>query len=428
MSILILTVGGSCEPLVNAISKEDPEFVYFVCSSGSKGSQRAVDGQGKPCKEYMEGKETSKPSIVEQTELEKELYEKWELSDPDSLAHCYERLLELAKEIRKRFGAKNPRIIANYTGGTKTMSVALALVAMIEEDWELQLNKGPRTDLVKVRGGDVPILINKWEVFANHVLTSIKESLCRYDYSGAAELAYAALRHPLSEERQAQFQRIYALSKGFEAWDRFDHKEAYILITPFAKDFVDHKIALESFLGKRRKPSGYELVGDLIRNAERRAVQGRYDDAVARLYRALELFAQIRLKDVLGIEWSPTSSSKDREEKTALQLSLEHIPEALRVKYKDKLEKGMLKLGLFQDFELLADLKDPVADYFKQKEKTLREALKKRNYSILAHGLIPLNQREYKEVYNHVVGFIKESAQRLKIDIDIPQLPMDFCE
>ncbi|MDB9309098.1 hypothetical protein PN471_10700 [Aphanizomenon sp. CS-733/32] len=40
---------------------------------------------------------------------------------------------------------------------------------------------------------------------------------------------------------------------------------------------------------------GYEIVQDLILNAERRATQQRYDDAVGRLYRALELLAQIRL-------------------------------------------------------------------------------------------------------------------------------------
>ncbi len=34
---------------------------------------------------------------------------------------------------------------------------------------------------------------------------------------------------------------------------------------------------------------------DLLRNAERRAARGRYDDAAARLYRALEMLAQMRM-------------------------------------------------------------------------------------------------------------------------------------
>jgi len=180
------------------------------------------------------------------------------------------------------------------------MSVALALVVMVEEDWELHLNNGPRVDLVKVKEGDVPILVNKWEVFADRVLNAISGIFSRYDYAGAAELASDALRRPLSEERQNHFQRIYTLARAFEAWDRFDYEEAYKLLEPFAKDFVEHKIALERILGRSEKISGYEKVGDLIRNAERRAVQCRYDGAVARLYRALELFAQLRLKQILS--------------------------------------------------------------------------------------------------------------------------------
>ncbi len=164
MNILILTVGGSCEPLVNAILNEKPEFVYFICSAGKTGSHITVDGSGEPCKEYIEGKVRTKQSIVSQTGLRKEQYEKWEISDPDSLACCYSRIVELAKEIKKRFGEKNPRIVANYTGGTKTMSVALDLVAMIEEDWELQLNKGPRVDLVKVI--PIPIIHSPYKFLA----------------------------------------------------------------------------------------------------------------------------------------------------------------------------------------------------------------------------------------------------------------------
>ena len=418
-TILILTVGGSCEPLVNAILNERPQFVYFICSVGKTGSHITVDSPGEPCKEYLEGKLQTKPSIVSQTGLKKEQYEKWEISDPDSLACCYSRIVELANEIKKRFGEKNPRIIANYTGGTKTMSVALALVAMIEEDWELQLNKGPRVDLVKVRGGDVPILVNKWEVFSDNILGTIKESLSRYDYSEASELASNALRHPLSEEKQRYFQRIYSLSKAFEEWDRFNHEEAYNLLLPYAKEFVQHKITLEAFLGRNKRASGYELVGDLIRNAERRAVQKRYDDAVARLYRALELFAQIRLKDVLKMTWSPTS-------KEAFSIDLKCLPEVVKEKYKEKAEDGKLKLGLVQDFELLYELKDPFGILFKQKKEALLSAINKRNLSILAHGLNPLTFSEYKEVYSKIFGFIKEVAEKTKINIDVPQLPKDL--
>ena len=44
--ILILSVGGSPEPIINAIKFYKPDFVYFFCSSGPKGSAVTVDGPG----------------------------------------------------------------------------------------------------------------------------------------------------------------------------------------------------------------------------------------------------------------------------------------------------------------------------------------------------------------------------------------------
>lgn len=48
--ILILSVGGSYEPIVNAINFYKPDFVYFFCSSGHKRSAiTIVDGPGESC-------------------------------------------------------------------------------------------------------------------------------------------------------------------------------------------------------------------------------------------------------------------------------------------------------------------------------------------------------------------------------------------
>ncbi len=40
--ILVLSVGGSAEPIVKAIRNYNPDFVYFFCSSGQKGSESTV--------------------------------------------------------------------------------------------------------------------------------------------------------------------------------------------------------------------------------------------------------------------------------------------------------------------------------------------------------------------------------------------------
>ena len=96
------------------------------------------------------------------------------------------------------------------------------------------------------------------------------------------------------------------------------------MLEPFARDFVKHKVALERILGRSKKSSGYEKVGDLLRNAERRAAQSRFDDAVARLYRALELFAQLRLRKILSRE-----GPNGEEMGQGFKLPLEGLPEEL---------------------------------------------------------------------------------------------------
>ena len=177
MDILITTVGSSCEPIVNAIKTRKPDFVYFVCSSGKNGSWISVEAKGKPCQERDK---SPLPNIVSQAGLTSEQYKIWLIDDPDNLAHCYDRLMKLGHELKDQFG-KTPNITANYTGGTKTMSVALCLMALNQENWDLELNKGPRVDLIKVKTGDVPILMNKWEIFVEHQLKLIKYFISNFN-------------------------------------------------------------------------------------------------------------------------------------------------------------------------------------------------------------------------------------------------------
>lgn len=56
---------------------------------------------------------------------------------------------------------------------------------------------------------------------------------------------------------------------------------------------------------------------DLLANAKRRKDEGRIDDAVARLYRAIEVVAQVALKDRHGF-------------KSSEKVPLDRVPEALR--------------------------------------------------------------------------------------------------
>ncbi|MFP4134461.1 MAG: hypothetical protein ACLFTJ_09930, partial [Halothece sp.] len=48
-TVLIITVGGSPQPIVTAIRTLQPDRAIFLCSTGSKGSLSQVIGEGTPC-------------------------------------------------------------------------------------------------------------------------------------------------------------------------------------------------------------------------------------------------------------------------------------------------------------------------------------------------------------------------------------------
>jgi len=418
--ILILSVGGSPEPIINAVKFYKPDFVYFFCSSGPQGSAITIDGPGDPCgdkrksrcpkcgHEYYLGNPKGK-AIVFQVGLNKEQYEIVGVDDPDDINECYSKLADLSKRIKERH--PDAQVIANYTGGTKTMSVAIALVGTMTEQWDLSLNKGPRLDIIKVRAGDTPVVVDKWQIFGEQCLESARKALVNYDYALAEAIVSESLLHPQESSFQNRLLRIRQLCAAFNLWDRFDHKQALELLSPYGRHFSQYIVILKRIL-KLTKSTGYELVSDLLNNAERRAAQKRYDDAVARLYRATELFAQLRLEKIKGYKLG--------------KLKLKELPKELRSEYKRYTREGdRLALGLREDYELLHRLDDPIGDMFKQNEGKILDALNYRNSSIFAHGITPLEEKDYRLVSDRLKGFILEAAQKIGLNLELKQLPRE---
>lgn len=400
-TLLALTVGGSCAPLVAAVRDYAPDFVCFFASSGPRGSRTLVDGPDKVC--------NGAPSVVAQTGLAPERYEIVELDEPDSLPECYGKV----REALARLGAEREgwRRIADYTGGTKTMSVALALAAL-EAGWELSLVTGTRPDPVKVlNGSEMAALVNAWEVRARPRLAEARELFNAYAYASAEGLlAGLARTGPLSNALQREVRQWVAVCRAFDAWDRFDHERARQLLEPYQSRFVPQWRFLKTLVGLARA-TGYEPVLDLVRNAERRAGRGRYDDAVARLYRALEMLAQVRL----GQREPPLNTG---------DLDVSALPEGLRHRYEALCDQaGKVRIGLHRAYTLLEELGDPLGEVWRRQRERVLDALKKRNDSILAHGSQPLGKGDYEEMVQIVRAFIEEGLAALGVKVQAPQFP-----
>jgi CRISPR-associated protein (TIGR02710 family) len=162
-------------------------------------------------------------------------------------------------------------------------------------------------------------------------------------------------------------------------------------------------------------------VEDLLLNAERRAQQQRFDDAVGRMYRALELTAQTWLHLKHGLNTS--------------DLDVAHLPEPLKSDWERlATPDGKLQIGLWKAWELIAAFPDdPLGHLFAQQRSAIRDFLQMRNLSLFAHGTQPVAQAEYQQKVPGVAAWIRtairtaSAARKLRV-VELPQLPTNFLD
>ncbi len=442
-NILIATVGGSCAPVVCSVRESAPDFTIFICSSGSKGSRNLVDGPGKPCDErrtcpkcgHQEGE--THPSIVAQSGLSAEQYDVVQV-DVDNIDNI-EKCAYAVEDAYNKALARDPEalIIADYTGGTKTMTAALVRLATGRHAQQSRLSvvTGQRGNLRTVVGGTETAMRHSAAGFAlDEQWHAALQLFNGYHYASCDELLREISRQEPPPHLQRKVRDLTTLARGFDHWDRFDHANAYHLLHtvgtlagPHLRDVktLAKGVDAETGWGARHVLPVY----DLLRNAERRAAQGRYDDAVARLYRALEMLAQNRLRTAHDIDTGGVDPG--------------HLPEQARLRLLARprapaTDEGMdepvagqaagpgkrVRIGLRDGYLLLADLGDPVGRAFQARQTQLLTMLERRNKSILAHGTQPIGKKEYDGLVEPVEEMVAQASAETDIRIQpLAQFP-----
>ncbi len=170
MDILVASVGRELEPVVTAIRELRPNRVIFLCSAdipGSHGSHRLVQ------------------DIFRQTGLPDGSYEIGQIEYFDDLQECYRRSRDALLRLHKEH--PDARVLANYTGGTKSMTAGLALAAVDDPTTELSLVAGTRTNIENISPGtqyEQPVAV--WDVRAQRRIEGVNRRINDYDYAGAA--------------------------------------------------------------------------------------------------------------------------------------------------------------------------------------------------------------------------------------------------
>ena len=398
MKILLLTVGGSCEPLVESVLKNNPDKIYFICSGGGKSSRRIVAEEGHVC--GKDPRNPDEPNILTQVNIdpsETERYEIIEIDDFDNPNSCYETCFNLISTIKKdHFSAD---IIADYTGGTKSMTAGLIMTAMDDPSITLCVITGKRKDLIRVASGtQQKRLISVKLPFLERQFKAAVTLADRYDYAGCLQILESLSdTSDIPTVIQQKMLKTVSLARGFKEWDRFDHKKALEILEPFAGDITDNFLFLKKVIKSRAKldqkyeefyeyqyPSkayhGYELVEDLFLNARRKASQRLYDDATGRIYRALEVLVDARLQIEYEIDKNDLDMSK------------------LEKQLASRFEQGD-KLGLKEGFNFLLELNenDELAVEYIKKKNQIDNSLSIRNSSFFAHGYTPISVEKFED-------------------------------
>jgi len=306
--------------------------------------------------------------------------------DQNDFNACFSKMMEVASTYQDWI------ITVNYTPGKKPMSAALAAVGAF-------LNASIIYVSVKREGGDVKegtevVLVSKPYKFRDMLtLRKVSELFNSSLFNSALIEAQELVDYPKKDI-------LLDIIEGYLLWDSFNHERAYDIFSKYTSkdvDFIEKFGVNKGFLGRLVRSQGLDrmrlLLVDLISNAERRIETARYDDAVARLYRAVELIAQIALTEFGCGE--------------PIKLEGE-----LAEKYKEYEDDGKFKLGLAKKMELLKDLEwDKADDIYLENEK-MKDLLRRRNESILAHGFGPVGKWVAENLLTEVERFSKDMVEK----------------
>lgn len=327
------------------------------------------------------------------------------VAEVDDLTACLTHATRLLDRLLSRV-TDSSEVAVEITSGSVAMRVGLALAAVARDIRSFRLVGGQRSMGLVATGTEEFRRFEPAAFFAEHTLAIAKELIKRYRFNSARQLIQTAMRE-LSRSSRRRASRLERLAVAFQSWDLFRHAEALRAYEQVSREgelgefaVSDDTLAKLHDLARDRKT----LLGmaDLVANSRRRVEEGRFDDAVGRLYRALELATQIGLSKV-GLDAADLDTSRIRDKELRLQLERER-------RIGRKRTGASVRVGLLKGLRVLEDQGHPLGRL--SRDRDLQRALEHRNQSILAHGLTPVD----RAAAERLGGFIYEAAHKLGND------------
>jgi hypothetical protein len=345
-----------------------------------------------------ESEKDTLPLILEKTSLSPNDFKTKCLKSMDDIEVIYDECVELIKELLSD-GFDEKDIVVDFTSGTKAMSAGLAIAAATMDIENFSYISGIRVGGKVAKGTEriIPIRANK--ILVDSKLKVVHNLFNNYQFDACLNILQDLRNKFGAPELQEKFKDYEKVCYAFSKWDKFDHIEAKkkLVVTCKLDINLDNNIEFLNELVSSEDKIYY--IVDLLANAERRGEEGKYDDAVARLYRIMELIAQYRLQSNFGVETSNVDLKKTPS------ISREWLLES-------KNFDGMIQIGLQNDYRLLKDFSDELGIKFFDNEQ-LKSYLGTRNSSILAHGMTPVKESHYNKLFEIVFEFALIDIQNI---------------
>lgn len=409
--LLIATVGVTPEPLAASIMHWEPDKVVFMPSRGTRDTTKSV----------------LKLLCNKQYRLGEGEYEEVVLSDEQDFSKCVQEMRSGLKAKVKgwidRSEGDNHCCVVDFTGGTKCMSASLAMVVRPWPAVQFSYVGGSRRAKGIVISGKEQVVqsANPWDALGYQVVEDAVVAFNHHDYGEGAQWLNSALRSNVRVFTcKSELCALMKFMEGYDLWNRIEYKEASDRFRQCDKSLNDLAAALEGIVEKMElqqhldkakcrleklkesiiePPSSctHELLEDLMANAERRKEKGHYVDAVARLYRAVELAAQLRLWKKYKIDTA--------------KVPLEELPESLRHRLGARAEEGKIKIGLQDAYKLLNSKGDDLGKIFtnelKWNTENKKSPLTARNESIAGHGFSPVSPKITESLWKGLLQLVE---------------------
>lgn len=285
MRWLLITVGGSPEPIIFSITEGKYDRVVFVCTPESV--QMVTPAPNPPAG----APDALAAPIPLRAGLHKSRWRLASLVSVDDVSSVFASVRSAINTIR--WEDPHPEIDVDFTAGSKSISTGLVLAAIEEGVHSGRLISAMRPDLRSVADGtQVAVPVRLPAVGINQACSEAELLLSKFDYSGAeAILEQAVLAAP--DERKAEIKTNIVMCRALDAWNRFDYSRAAAMLGALGPEMQPHAAYVSQLAAARESDAPkftMLLAADLLQNARRRASTGCFVSAVNLV---LEAFAML---------------------------------------------------------------------------------------------------------------------------------------